>query len=496
MKALVRALVLALAAVSGCIVVHAVASVVPNATEAGAHGAYLAVLRQAPIPIVQEATSWWVLATVWALFAALAALGWWFVRSLDENPSAPAAVRPRIIALSAAFALTLGILTFFPISQSIDVYYYSAYARIYGVHGINPYDLSAPLALHDPVLEQNLEPLSNPPFADSYGPGFTLLAGVVGRAVAAAPLWWQVWTWRAAAALAALLVLGALARMTSALDVRVRIARLGRFAFNPLVLYEASAGGHNDWLMVAPAIWAFAVLDDLPLIAGLLLGVAISVKYMAMIAVPFAAIRAGRTKPAAGALLLLIAAAVPLLCARPFSMGSSAEGALVAVGSQVSMSLNWLLALPFFRLGGGSSPVFSSLPALPMLGLLTWPRLIQLCILAAMGAAIVASIAMFVRRGRTGEIFRATTALLWAIPAMHPWYLAWLSPALASSSRWATFAAWYLSMGLLVYAHEGVVAGPWSDLTLGTITIALLAVPIVAARRGPAHPFASASEPG
>jgi hypothetical protein len=487
MKATLATIALACLAAAGCFAVRAVSSVVPNAASDDPHGAYLSIIRQAPFPVVQEATGWGVLIVVWVMFAALAAGGWMLVRALQREtpPAAPdrQTTDRRIARMGAAFALVLAVLTCFPISQSIDVYYYAAYARLYGVHGINPYELSSPLHLGDPTLDDNLKPLSNPPFPDSYGPGFTLVAGVVGRVEAGAPLWWQVWTWRALAALAALAVLGALTKMTRSVAPADRLARLGRYAFNPLVMYEAAAGGHNDWLMVAPALWAFALVDDMPLIAGLLLGVAISVKYMAAIAVPFAAIRAWRNSRAAGTLLPVLAACVPVLFARPFVMGESAAQTLVTVGSQVSMSINWLLALPFFRSGNDISSALPGIPPLPLLGLLTWPRLIQSCIVGAMAAVVLVSVWRYARLSRASDVFRSTAALLWAIPALHPWYLSWMSPALAAEGTWSTFAAWYLGLGLLLYAHEGVMSTPGNEAVFVIIAAGLLVAPVFAALR-------------
>lgn len=459
-------------AAGGAVLVAAIAARVPNAPGTGAHAAYLAVIREAPIPIVQEATGWGVLIAVWAIFALLALLAWltWGDR-----------VMAKPVHVLLAFAIVAAVLTFFPISQSIDVYYYAAYARLYGVHGINPYDLAAALHLSDPTLEENLRPLGNPPFADSYGPGFTLIAGLVGRLEAGLSLWWQIWSWRVAAVLSALLVLAALLRTMRSSLPQERVQRLARVAFNPLILYEAAVGGHNDWLMVAPATWAFALIDDTPLIAGLLLGAAISIKYMAVVALPFAVVRAGRKNVVAGVVLAALAIVVPVLCSRPFALGETAATTLATVGSQLSMSLNWLLALPFFKSHSAQQPIVTGLGALPYLGVLTWPRALQLGLVASAGVVIVVSIARYARSLDRSNLYRSIAALLWALPAMHPWYMTWLSPALADRGRWSTYAAWYLALGLLVYAHEGLVLTPWREAVFVFLTIVVLAVPVTTA---------------
>jgi len=461
-------------AIAGSLAVRLVASMVPNAGGVGPHAAYLVVIRQAPIPVVQEATSWAVLVAVWLTFAAVAFLGYRLSKS---------GCRPGLVVVT--FAVVCSVLTFFPIAQSIDIYYYAAYARLFGVHGINPYDLPVALTLNDPTLSENLKVLSNPPFADSYGPGFTLLAGLVGRLFAASPLFWQLWIWRA------LSVTGACAVMLGLLKIVGRTAartssteRIASFAFNPLVMYEAGVGGHNDWLMVAPAVWAFVVVDETPLIAGLLIGVAVSVKYMAVVALPFLALRAGKRNRIAGALVVVLAAVLTALCARPFAFGQAAAHTMATVGSQLSMSLTWLLTLPLFSAGVAQVPIQPGLE-ISYLGPVTWPRVIQLTIIAAFGGIVAASLFRYAVASASRHIYRSMTALVWALPAMHPWYLVWLSPALADGRCWGTYTAWYLSMGLLVYAHEGLVSSPWREGVFALIVLAMLAVPVWASLREP-----------
>ncbi|HXW77156.1 MAG TPA: glycosyltransferase 87 family protein [Candidatus Eremiobacteraceae bacterium] len=463
------------AAAAGSAIVGAIAHAIPNATEAGPHGAYLAVIRQAPIPVVQEAVGWGVLLSVWILFGALAFVGLWLARTVESN------ARGHLI-LIGVFAIAGIVLTFFPIAQSIDIYYYAVYGRLYGVYGLNPYDIVAPLRIPDPILTANLMPLSNPPFADSYGPGFTLLAGLAGRLETAAPLWWQLWTWRAAALAATVAMLAAISRLLRRAEPANRVRRLAAVAFHPLVLYEAAVGGHNDLVMVAPAVWAFAIVDGTPLLAGLLLGVAIAVKYMAAIALPFLALRAWKRGAAGAALACLIAIAIPVICARPFALGEQAAGTLATVGSQLSMSLLWLLTLPFFASGTQAVPVIAGAAPLPLLGVLTWPRAIQLALVAGMASVVVWSVIRYAGSAVRSYLYRPVTALAWAIPAMHPWYLTWLAPALAEEDRWSTYAAWYLGLGFLVYAHEGVVQTPWAQTVFAAITLAMLGVPVVAAR--------------
>jgi hypothetical protein len=225
----------------------------------------------------------------------------------------------------------------------------------------------------------------------------------------------------------------------------------------------------------------------MPLIAGLLIGAAIAVKYMAAIVLPFLALRAWGKSRAAGLLLVVLAGVVPFLCARPFELGQSAAHTLATVGSQLSMSLNWILTLPFFLSGTAGDQVLGGLPPLPYLGALTWPRIVQLALVAALFAFVAVSIVQYARSPERRLIHRSVTALLWALPAIHPWYMTWLSPALADSGPWGEYAAWYLSLGLLVYAHEGLVLTPSREAIFACITVATLLVPVVVALRSNAR---------
>jgi hypothetical protein len=88
----------------------------------------------------------------------------------------------------------------------------------------------------------------------------------------------------------------------------------------------------------------------------------------------------------------------------------------------------------------------------------------------------------YARTARNAEIFRSIAALLWSLPAMHPWYAAWLVPAAAARSRWGAYAWWFGALSLLVYAHEAVLPTPANHTIFICITLVLLALPIAIAR--------------
>jgi len=411
-----------------------------------------------PIPLVQLAPHWYAIFAFWFVCASLALFGWQAVRAL--NAAGCSSLWP-VYAGYGAIAL---VLTFFSVTLSIDGYFYTTFARLYGVFGINPYELASPIPTNDHVLAQEFQLLNNPPFPDPYGAGFTLLAGLVGRLESGASLWTMLWTFRIIAVFASLLTLAALAHVLRGAEPRERVRRVALVAFHPLMLYESGVGGHNDFLMVAAALWSYALVDEMPLIAGLLLGAAIAIKYFAAVLLPFVVLRAARKQLVAAALIVVLAALVPVLCFHPFTFGPPGEATLAKVGSSLSMSLNWLLALPLLAAHAPDAKV----------------RLVQLVIGIAFLIVALISIVRYARALCNVEIFRTITALLWSLPAMHPWYAAWLIPASAVSRRWALYAWWFAALSLLLYAHEAVLPTSANHATFIVVTIFFLVAPLFA----------------
>jgi alpha-1,6-mannosyltransferase len=450
---------MALVAAGGSWLVRTIAFAMQADATPGRYGGFTLGLSL-PIPVVQIAPHWNAILALWAVFAVLGLCGWRAVRALGD------AQTQALWPVYAGYAVVASVLTFFAVTLSIDGYFYTVFARLFGVYGIDPYVFVSPIHVADPVLLQDFSLLDNPPFPDPYGPGFTLLAGLVGRLEMGASLWTQLWTWRVIAVAACLLIIAALARILRHTGPPERARRLAVFALHPLTLYESGVGGHNDFLMCAAAVWAYALVDELPLIAGLLLGAAISIKYFAAVLVPFVALRAWRSSRIAALLIVVLAALVPLLCFHPFAFGVAGQTTLVKVGSSLSMSLNWLLALPLFALQAGDRTI----------------RGLQLAIAAIFALITFVAIARYARRSDHGDVFRSIAALLWSLPAMHPWYAIWLVPAAAARGAWATYAWWFGALSLLVYAHEAVLPTPANHSIFIALTIVMLGAPILIAR--------------
>jgi hypothetical protein len=345
---------------------------------------------------------------------------------------------------------------------------------------MNPYAFGDVTRLGDPIIAQILTFAGKVPFEDPYGPLWTLAAGLQSRLLAGADLFWSAWSFRAVAIFAALAAIAGILHALRRMPEAERTKAAGRFAFHPLVLYECAVGGHNDMLMVAPAVWAFAVVDDLPLIAGLLAGCAIAVKYVAAIALPFLVVRARRSGWPAAIICGVLATVIPVLCARPFQTGAAGAQALAANGSRFAMSFEWLANMPIFAAGLGNVPAFDALPEVPVFGILSWARIVQLAALSVAGALVVIGAAACLRRFDMRHVWRAVVALLLALPSMHPWYGLWLMPAVATAGRWAEYAWWF---GVFVFGCYTVdtISGWMPAWVPIAATAAYLIVPAVIA---------------
>jgi len=433
-------------------------AMIPQATGASYAGFLMGL--GLPLPIVQVAPGWYSIIALWGTFAALGYCGWQFARCISLE-------RSNVRWVYASYAVLGLVLTFFSVTHSLDSYYYTLFARLFGVHHVNPYIIPSAIQLSDPVLNQNLVPLHNPPFPDPYGPGFTLLAGLVGNLERSASLGVALWSWRVIGVAATIVIAWGLAyslRRRTDVDLARGVAI---FLFHPLTLYESAVGGHNDLLMMAPAVWALVLADSLPLVAGLLLGAAIAMKYFAVVLLPFLIVRIVRKDKLSAAIFVLLALGVPLLCFRPFAFGAAGAGTLQTVAYNSSMSLDWLLSLPLWAMHA---------PAVYL-------KALQLLLVAAFAAVTLVAVVHYARTLLKRYIYRSITALLYALPALHPWYAMWLVPVTAERGRWATFAWWFGALSLLTYGHEAVLPTPRNHDVFVLLMLVLLIAPIIIARR-------------
>jgi hypothetical protein len=295
---------------------------------------------------------------------------------------------------------------------SADVFGYVDYARLWVLHGLDPYVHVPADALHDPTVPfVRWRDVSTP-----YGPLFTLLsAPLAGLSVSAA-----LWACKALAMSLSLACCALVWRIAQrrALDPLRAVLFVG---LNPLLLAYGVGGAHNDFMLLALVLGAVLLaLEERALPAGLLGVLAIGVKAPAAVLLPFLllATRARRRSVAgmlAGAIVLLAFAVVAFEReALGFVSQIREQQQFVAAYSVPNRVATWL--------------GFGELPA----GL----RLL----FALAFAAAVAGLLWAAWRGRIDWLTAAgwaTLGLLLSTAWLVPWYVVWALPlaAVARDSR-------------------------------------------------------------
>lgn len=416
-----------------------------------------------PFPVIMDHDRGATFLVIFFAFVALLA-----VASVIASASLARIGKPALFMLLAGLIAVLAAMTLFPVTFSVDSYAYAAFGRLLGVHGLNPYveRLASGSTLGDPVLAQLASLLGTPLPDENYGPLWTMLSASLAFVSRGGGLALLVWLARAAGAAALVVAALGLYRLNRASDTSERVRRVARFALHPLALYESAAAGHNDMLMIAPAVWAFALVDGSPLAAGVLMGASIAVKYVAFIALPFLAIRAYRERGALAAFAVAgPALALPVLLFVPLWPGWSAATTLFNLGSTLIVSPQWLAGMWLPSVSG---------------------RGISIAFAAAFAVVLGYSIARYVRDGCARHVFASVAAALWSSPLLNPWYVQWLLPAAATAGRWARYAWWFGLIVMLRYVEDALrfpaTQAELSQriLVLEIVTLAILIAPIVA----------------
>jgi hypothetical protein len=320
-----------------------------------------------------------------------------------------AAVRTMSMRMIVAVVVALNaILVLSPPLQLTDLFNYLGYARLGGLHHLNPYTHVIANAIHDPVYRfTSWHHLHSP-----YGPAFT---------AATYPLAWlplpvAYWIIKVATVAAGLGFVALVWRIAHQLGRDPRFAVLF-VAANPVTLMYAVAGFHNDFFMLIPAMAAISlVLARRDRWAGAVLMCAVAVKFTAILLLPFLLLATRRGRRFAQ-VLIGAAIAAPLLAAASvalfgFSIPNLSDQSTLLTDFSVPNLVGLLLGL-----GGGT------------------PGLLR-----AANVALVLAIALILRRRRgdwlTGAGW-ATLALIASLAWLVPWYLTWLLPlaALGSSVR-------------------------------------------------------------
>jgi hypothetical protein len=299
------------------------------------------------------------------------------------------------------------ILLMSPPLQLTDTFNYLGYARLGGLHGLNPYNHVIAQELHDPVYRfATWYHLKSP-----YGPLFTLASYPLSYLSLGAAYW----------VLKIVTVLFSLGFVALVWKCARLLGRDPRFAVllvaaNPIFLMYAIAGFHNDFFMLVPSTAAIALLlARRDRSAGAVLMLAVAVKFTAILLLPF-----------------LLFAARPTQRRVRVLTGAIGAGAVLAVG--------------YLAIFGTTLPNLADQSTL----LTPWsfPNIVGLIlgvgggtpgVLRLANVALVVTIALLLRRRKdwlSGAGW-STVALVASLAWLVPWYVIWILPlaALGTSVR-------------------------------------------------------------
>jgi hypothetical protein len=336
------------------------------------------------------------------LNAALIAMGVAYLVALAFGRIGSISLRTALVAIVAAnVAFTLG-----PSLVSTDVFGYIDYARLLAAHGLSPY-VSAPIAApHDAILPFVFWRHATSP----YGPLFTFLSAPLGLVSASAALW----TFKAVAGLASIGLAVLVASIARRRDMGVNPPAAAIFVgLNPVLLFYAVSGAHNDLLataLVVAGVWSVVVRRGSGAFAGGSAAVAAAaIKVTLGLALPFVLIGARlRRRAFGGALLAIVVVGVPTLA---------------IFGTHVFDQLHRISSDPQFDIAFSGPDLLGRLLGTGISG---GVRAVSVGVIlgSALGALVWA------RRGHDW-----ITALGWAvlgvivsIASLAPWYLVWLLP--------------------------------------------------------------------
>ncbi|MGI8429731.1 MAG: glycosyltransferase 87 family protein [Solirubrobacteraceae bacterium] len=305
-----------------------------------------------------------------------------------------------VVALHAILLLS-------PPQQLTDLFNYLGYARLGGLHHLNPYTNVIGHELHDPVYRfTTWHNLRSP-----YGPLFT--AATYPLALTSLPV--AYWTLKVATVLASLGFVALVGKCARLLGRDPRYAVLF-VAANPIFLMYAVSGFHNDFFMLVPSTAAIALLlAGRDRAAGAALMVAVAVKFTAILLLPFLLVAVltsrRRMEILAGAAL----AAVPLVALSVSLFGLSIPNLSDQSTLLTDFSIPNLAGLAI-GIGGGT------------------PGLLRVA-----NVALVLAVFFLLRRRRdwlSGAGW-STFALIASLAWLVPWYVIWLLPlaALGTSLR-------------------------------------------------------------
>ncbi len=348
-----------------------------------------------------------------------------------------------IVVIALHVILLLG-----PPTQLTDVFNYLGYARLGALHHLNPYTHAISSETFDPVFRLgSWHNLRSP-----YGELFTMLTYPLGL-LSLAGAYWVLKIVTVALSLAFVwLVVRCAARL--GVDPRRAVAFV---ALNPIFLFYAVGGFHNDFFMLVPMFGAVAlVLSGRDRAAGACLMVAFAVKFTAILLGPFLLVALAtwprRRRFAEGAAL----AFVPLLAVSLLLFGT----ALPNLSQQSTLLINFSAPnLAGLIVGAGGSRT----------------------VLRIADVLLVIVVAFqFMRCWRAGAADRerwlagagwSTVALILSLSWVVPWYIIWVLPFAVLSRSTAMRRACIVMSIWLIFSFAPSTTQFMIDHNLSLLTI-------------------------
>lgn len=351
-----------------------------------------------------------------------------------------------LVAWSAPLLLT-------PPLFSRDAYAYFTQGKLL-IQGLNPYDVG--VAAESGWFNDGADPL----WAESptpYGPLYLLIERGVAQFVGPHPVWAAI-----AFRLWAVLAVAVLAVAVPQLAQRHGISQpkaLWLAVLNPLVIMHFVAGAHNDALMAAGVVvgllWA---VDYHPIAGTLALALAISVKPIALIALPFIGLIWAGVNAGWWARIRYWAVS-----------GAIAGSVVIGLGLLSGTGLGWVAALstPGAIRTWLSPPTAAGMLVSSAIRAVGLGDHVDVSVTVFRAAALVATVVILLwlvlRPAGRSAVRGAGLALLVVVvlgPVVQPWYLLWSLPLLAAgglAGRWL-HAALLLTSVLTLHGVAGTSA--------------------------------------
>jgi hypothetical protein len=334
---------------------------------------------------------------------------------------------------------------FTPASLSDDVYGYASYGRLLSVHHANPYVISPSGFPQDPTY-----PLIHwkDAFAP-YGPVWIVLSAVVGLISGPDRLEYLI-AFRLIAFAAHLLNIWLVTVTLRTMGRPPRTIALGTllYAWNPLVLLESSAGGHNDVLMLTFILLglllsaraerkdATRLLDSIPPLLAFTLAGLVKLTAFPILAFPVLKLFWNIYKATApttrigsihrlgiallaGLLASIVSIAFALACYAPFWLGHSIQQIMFSFSSQPTENFSFnsfLAAISVWQRAHGL-PTFLAL----FNSRHTWNVITVVAIALSVGLGAI----WLWRASTTRTVAMAALATLAAFLLVTPWFTDW-----------------------------------------------------------------------